>query len=465
MLPPPSYLLGGVVMHCDQHGRRLGDMLAGTLVVRDREITSLETATHIGWGARWLTRLERGQSGHVTLPQGSISAEQLGLIDQFLQRQHTLSPDRREALGWQILTPLLPLLGATPPQTSGETYVVYLRHILALAEHVPTLAAGRLDATAIATEKQCLWQQFHTQVQHLLRGGRRALRRLSPTALHTFMTDYRRISADLSRARSLGADSHTLVTLNRLGVLGHNVLYGYPPPTVGREPRAWFSAFPRAVRAHSWAVWLAAGLFFVPACISYVAVQQQPEYAYDLVAEDFIEFTPTDKAHLHRIPHLFRPIAASAIITNNIQVTLLAFGLGLTAGLGTCGVLLSNGVHLGAVAGWLALQGYSAALWGWIMPHGGTEILAIILSGAAGLLLARAIIAPGAVKRTTALKRVAPQALVIELGCMVMLIIAGVIEGFVSPSELAYPARLAVLVVSLCGWGIYLIRTGVRRHV
>lgn len=86
------------------------------------------------------------------------------------------------------------------------------------------------------------------------------------------------------------------------------------------------------------------------------------------------------------------------------------------------------------------------------------------LSGAAGLLLARAIIAPGAVRRATALRRVAPQALVIELGCMVMLGMAGLMEGFVSPSELASPARLAVLVVSLCGRGVYLTCAGLRRQ-
>jgi uncharacterized membrane protein SpoIIM required for sporulation len=87
-------------------------------------------------------------------------------------------------------------------------------------------------------------------------------------------------------------------------------------------------------------------------------------------------------------------------------------------------------------------------------------MLAIILSGSAGLLLAQAILAPGTVRRATALKRVAPQALQIELGCMAMLIIAGLIEGFLSPSSIGYPARIAVLVASLCGWAVYLTRAG-----
>src|SRR5207249_9877382 len=67
---------------------------------------------------------------------------------------------------------------------------------------------------------------------------------------------------------------------------------------------------------------------------------------------------------------------ASSILTNNIQVTLLAFGFGLTAGIGTAFVLITNGIQLGAVAGWMTAKGNSSALWGWIMPHGGTELLA-----------------------------------------------------------------------------------------
>ncbi len=94
------------------------------------------------------------------------------------------------------------------------------------------------------------------------------------------------------------------------------------------------------------------------------------------------------------------------------------------------------------------------------MPHGGTELLAICLAGAAGYLLASAIIAPGQVRRSTALKRVGTDALTIELGCMVMLVIAGFIEGFVSPSQIDYASRIGVLVVSLALWAIYILSAG-----
>jgi uncharacterized membrane protein SpoIIM required for sporulation len=151
-----------------------------------------------------------------------------------------------------------------------------------------------------------------------------------------------------------------------------------------------------------------------------------------------------------------RPLVASSIIGNNIQVTLFAFGLGLTAGIGTALILVTNGVQAGAVGGWLTLRGTGRSFWGWIMPHGGTELLAIVLAGGAGLILAKALIAPGEMRRGTALRKVAMDALVIELGVMVMLAVAGLIEGFVSPSSISYGARLIVLVGTLAFWLGYL---------
>lgn len=107
MLPPPSYILGGLVMHFDRYGRRLGDMLAGTYVV----VEKFDLAAQGASGAAWARRIEQGGSRQaLTLPRGAISAQQLALIEQFVARAHTLAPERRAQLTWQIAEPLLPLL-------------------------------------------------------------------------------------------------------------------------------------------------------------------------------------------------------------------------------------------------------------------------------------------------------------------------------------------------------------------
>ena len=108
MLPPPCYILGGLVAHFDSKGRRLGDMVAGTYVVME----TFERAGRSASGAAWATRIEKGRSRQaVTLPRGTISAQQIGLIEQFLARRHKLTAERRDILVWQIAEPLLPLLG------------------------------------------------------------------------------------------------------------------------------------------------------------------------------------------------------------------------------------------------------------------------------------------------------------------------------------------------------------------
>ena len=108
MLPPPSYILGGLVMHFDPQGRRLGDMLAGTYVV----VEKFDLAAQGASGAAWASRVEQGRSRQaLTLPRGTISPQQIGLIERFLARRHELSEERRAQLVWQIAEPLLPMLG------------------------------------------------------------------------------------------------------------------------------------------------------------------------------------------------------------------------------------------------------------------------------------------------------------------------------------------------------------------
>jgi uncharacterized membrane protein SpoIIM required for sporulation len=309
-------------------------------------------------------------------------------------------------------------------------------------------------------EKQTQWSRFADRVDRLNRQGSRGLSKLSGSDLVRLIDDYQVLIADLARARSMGADHVTVAQLNRIAVAGHNLLYGQMRRQGTPGPSHWFGNFARTVRRHGWAVGLSLTMFFGSALASYVAVIIYPELGYELLDDSFIEFDPASTENLHSIPSLARPVVSSTIIANNIQVTFMAFGLGLTAGIGTTILLIFNGIHLGSVAGWMALHGKQRALWGWIMPHGGTELLAIALAGAAGYLLAGAIVAPGLLRRSTALKEIGNDALIIELGCMVMLVFAGLIEGFVSPSGLDYPSRIIVLGASLAIWGSYFFGAG-----
>lgn len=440
--PGIFYLVSAVSMGLDPTGKRLGDIAAGTVVVRKEQA---KAHTNNRLSARAMVEIEKGKHAvPLKLPYGSVDIRNLALIEQFLMRRSTLTEGKKNEIAAKIATPLYAKWGDT-----AEDPEKFLEMIQQLANEQAT----KIAEENVFHEKLQLWEDFDHEVSKLIR-KKGSLQKLTPEEIHSLINTYRKIVADLARARSMRTDRTTIAYLNRLVILGHQVLYQHLDKRSDKK-NPFLLRFPELVRQHLCKVTLAALLFFLPAAITYAAILNNPELGYDLVPETFLDFAPALESNIHDIPSLTRPVAASGIITNNIQVTFLAFALGITAGFGTCCVLIYNGIHMGAVAAWMQLNGNSYALWGWIMPHGATEILAIILSGAAGLILGNALLRPGNLSSRESLKRAAKPALTIELGCMGMLVIAGLIEGFVSPSSLGYAPRLAILAGSLLLWTTY----------
>lgn len=450
--PLLSYTLAGLSMGIDPHGRRLGDITAGTLVVRTYERS---TKKNQALSARAMTQAEKGKKQQaLTLRFGSVDVKTLALIRRFLMRRKQLSKNKRKELALKIAAPLYNKWGE-----EAEDPERFLEMIEKLSEEESKKAVNE-ERTK---EKLRLWNKFEKTAQNLV-GKKRLLKKLAPEKIDALINMYRNIVADLARARSSKTDHETIQYLNSLAILGHQLLYPNLGEKKAHQP-SFFFRFPMTVREYVAPFMLATVLFFVPAVIAYVAVINHPEIGYELVPDQFLDFKPAQNDNIHAIPSITRPVAASEIMTNNIQVTFLAFALGVTAGLGTCMVLIYNGVHLGSIAAWMQLHGNAYALWGWIMPHGGTEILAIILSGTAGFILGNALLRPGALSWKDSLKQAAKPALTIELGCIIMLIVAGIIEGFISPSSMPYLWRI-VFSLSLLGlWGIYFSFGGNRHTV
>lgn len=440
--PGIFYFVAVVTMGLDPKGKRLGDIAAGTIVVRKEKARAQNSCL---LSARAMVEIEKGkQAKALQLPHGSVDIKTLALIEQFLLRRATLTEDKRNALATKIAAPLYAKWGDTVEESEK-----FLEKIQSLASD----EAAKIAHEDVFKEKLQLWEEFEVKAAKFLK-KKELLKKLTPPEIQSLINSYQKIVADLARARSMKTDNATIAYLNTLVILGHQLLYRRLDNESDKHT-PFLLYFPFLVQQHIGQVVLAALLFFLPAVIAYAAILSHPELGYDLVPDSFLDFSPATAENIHDIPSLTRPVAASGIITNNIQVTFLAFALGITAGLGTCCVLIYNGIHLGAVAAWMQLNGNGYALWGWIMPHGATEILAIILSGAAGLILGNALIRPGNISSHEALKRAAQPALMIELGCMGMLVIAGFIEGFISPSSLSYESRLAILSGSLVLWAVY----------
>jgi uncharacterized membrane protein SpoIIM required for sporulation/uncharacterized RDD family membrane protein YckC len=460
VLPPPACIVGGLAVVLSKTGKRLGDLLAGTVVVTDS--ARLEPTERVSrWGTAWILKAERGRSRRgVLIGDKNVDAGQMQVIERFLSRRESLAPTQRQTIAWRLASPFLSALGEDPAEIArrADRFAICeqaLLKIMTLAASAPQAVSDNVSEDATDAKRR-QWREFNQLIGRFEHAGKRSLWRLRPDELVAIIDEYRTLTCDLARARSMGRNSAVVRHLNNIAIRAHGILYRGILDTKPVSKARWLKVFPLAVRSHLSAVALSALLLFGPAVVSFFAVQIHPELGYDLVPPGFVDFQPARRESLHDIPSLTRPVVASTIVTNNIQVTLLAFAFGLTAGVGTAYVLITNGVQLGSVAGWMTAKGNSSSLWGWIMPHGGTELLAIVLAGAAGFILAGAIIAPGEVRRGVVLRRVAPTALTIELGVMVMLVFAGLIEGFVSPSGIGFPARIAVLAASMILWFGYL---------
>jgi len=138
-----------------------------------------------------------------------------------------------------------------------------------------------------------------------------------------------------------------------------------------------------------------------------------------------------------------KPLAASGIMTNNLTVCFTVFASGVTAGALTLLLLLENGVLIGVIGAACWQAGMGTKLWSFVAGHGALELPAIFISGGAGLLLARGLLFPGLLPRREALAEAGRQAVQLVLGIIPILVVAGTIEGFISPSP--YPPGLKFL--------------------
>jgi len=155
-----------------------------------------------------------------------------------------------------------------------------------------------------------------------------------------------------------------------------------------------------------------------------------------------------------------KPLASSTIMTNNLSVSLAAFAGGIVGGIGTVYMMIFNGVLIGVVAVACDRAGLGLSLWSFIAPHGALELPAIFIAGGAGLLVAKGMLSPGFLTRRESLTEAAALGIRLLLGVIPMLVVAGIIEGFVSPSDIPLTMKFALGATMLILLGGYLFLVG-----
>ncbi len=312
----------------------------------------------------------------------------------------------------------------------------------------------RVDLNAFVEDRRPAWRKLEQLVGTLEVSGAESLAAANDQqtveTARTLAQLYRAACADLIRARSETANAELIGYLNGLVGRAYGVIYQGRRFRIAAVLRFVLVQVPRRVRAR-WGYVLAATLFFLAGlAFGWIAEAFDPTAKHFLLPEamaqleDEIQKSPAAQGGT-ALPPAANVLMSTAIMTNNIHVSFGAFAAGGTAGIGTAGVLFYNGVLLGDMAAIFARHGLSEGFWALILPHGVIELTAIMIAGAAGFLIARAIIAPGDMGRRAALARYGLEAVELAIGCAILLVPAGLIEGFITPQPgIPAPAKIGI---------------------
>ena len=301
-----------------------------------------------------------------------------------------------------------------------------------------------MKVTDFITRRRPDWERM-TVLLNRIRSGR--AKALAEDELDELGRLYRAITSDLAIAQRDWPHHPAAVYLNQLVGRAHASIYQGEPMSLRRVAQFLTSGFPQLYRKTARFTQLAFVMFIAPAVIAFLLAWQDTSIAAWLGLGQQEAMMRHGDLWLD-IPLNERPGTSSFIMTNNIQVTFMAFAGGALAGLLTVYVMALNGLHIGGVLGLAAHYGLAGPLLEFIVGHGFIELSVIFLAGGAGLSLGWAILRPGFMRRRDALAVAARQSVRLIIGCIPLLIIAGVIEGFISPSALPWPVKLFTGIVT-----------------
>ncbi len=303
--------------------------------------------------------------------------------------------------------------------------------------------------------------------QLLARVAKSGLGSLERNELQELGLLYRTVSSDLSRARAMQLGHDMQLYLNNLVVKAHNQVYQRKINRGGEVLDFFISGFPTLVRRYFVYVFAAFLIFWVPFFVSFSYARHDVHFGQmewlagkTLVPDDLWPIIErgelwTDGSEKQS------GLMSSMIYTNNIRVSLMAFAFGITFGIGSFVVLFLNGLQTGTLMGVCDAHHLAGRLLMFTSGHGVLELSAIFISGGAGLLLGKSLLFPGQLKRLDALRLVAKDAMGLAAGCVPILLIAGMIEGFISPrTDLATNWKLCITAATTCGLLLYLLVPG-----
>ncbi len=284
------------------------------------------------------------------------------------------------------------------------------------------------------------WDRLEALVRQVESNG---VKSLPPAHLRDLGLLYRQAAADLSAARADPSAKALAQYLNRLVGRAHNYVYSGRRISF-RSLWSFFAyGYPRLLRRLSGYVLAATLVSLLAGLLGALIVLLRPEFGVIFLGAQRVANLDQHKMWTESVLSM-KPQAASGIMTNNITVCFLTFAGGITAGLFTLYSLFNNGLMLGAIAIVCRQHHMALSLWSFIAAHGALELPSIMIAGAAGLRLAAGILFPGMLRRRAALALAGMEAAQLLAGTIPLLIVAGTLEAFLSPTHAPVALKFSV---------------------
>jgi uncharacterized membrane protein SpoIIM required for sporulation len=300
-----------------------------------------------------------------------------------------------------------------------------------------------VDIDAFVASRAPMW----ARLEHLVKRARRP-RRLSDAEIDELVDLYQRSATDLSVVRTSSPDQGVVDRLSSLVADARSVVAGAHNPSWRDLARFLTVTFPAAVYRLRW-WWIAVALATLGVASAFAAwIVSDPEVHAAVIREADIDVQQLVERDFENY-YSEHPASSFAfrVWTNNVWVSAMAISTGIVLGLPTLYVLYANAMNVGVIGGLMIAGGAGDVFFGLIIPHGLIELTAVFIAGGAGLKLGWTLIDPGSRSRADALAQEGRAVISVAMGLVVVLMVAGIIEAFVTPSPLPTWARIAIGVV------------------
>ena len=316
-----------------------------------------------------------------------------------------------------------------------------------------------MSSNRFINERKSAWQRLEDLLTLL---DRMSLRRLHREEVRELGRIYRRTSSDLAIARAESRDPRLVNYLNSLVIRAHGRIYRAEALEGGQRVRKFFARdFPQTFRRTWRYTAIAFALFMVFGVASFLGTWRDAEFS-ELAGVSAAWRAQNTDARVRWWESLneANQVGGAAIMTNNIQVMFLAFAFGALLGLGTLYIMAANGASIGAVLALTYRAGFGHELVAFMAGHGVIELTCIFIAGGAGLLVGGAMLMPDDLSRFDSLRLRGRESVQLIVGCIPLLVLAGIIEGFISPAPVSPAIKFSVAIATGLALYAFLILAG-----